>query len=481
MLQRRNKHLTALKHTVGLLVIPSRLIARNLLYTDFIRHTEIKGIQWIVVSSDPEDAVQISANESREWQQYFHPIRANPGRTSIGVFFDRVRYLFGIAIHMHLVHRFNILSGFQGFRSKLKQSWGLRKQYLREGQPMSKFFGFPFPKSRAIYNFLYRVYYSNWQTYQAVNKVFDNNAIEFVAIAQLQTHVITPYVLEANRRQIPILGINGSWDQPTTKGPLFPGLKFIFTQNEYVREDLIHFHNMRPENTQAVGWPQMDVYPKALDQVSPRASFLKEMGINQTDKVILFALNTPRLGGHELAVARSLYQKILAGEFGSGVSLLLRCHPLDTEWRLRWKEFLSRPRVVVDFPDWQSFEHIVTSIVHSEVVISSAGSFYLDALAMNQGAIGLAWEDESLPYYDRPARSYEMEHLQSMRDLGGVLVSNHSELEAAIKYALTNKFIEENSDPTRKKFFHALDGKSAKRLAEELADQVCKLLSLKGI
>lgn len=466
---------------VGLLVIPARLISRNLLCSEFLSNPRMVKFRWVVVTTDPKDSALLGQNGVREWREYFHPIRSNSTRTGWKIIWDRLKYLAGLFIHMHLVHRFNAIAGFNGFRVKLKQSWGLRKQYLREGQPMSAFFGFPFPTSRILYSFLFKLYYRDWQRYYAVENLYNDVKPDFVVMAQLQTHVITPYVLAAHSRGAPIFGINGSWDQPTTKGPLCPWLQSVFVQNEVVKAELQHFHGFRSEDAIVVGWLQMDGYPEARRTIIPREEFLRGLGVASPSTVILFALNTPRLGGHEPQIARALHRRIIAGEFGQETILVLRCHPLDTGWRERWKDFLDSPRVIVDFSNLQSLDRLAASIMHSTVVISSAGSFYLDALALERAAIGLAWEDKTLPFFDRPARAYDMEHLRPMGEIGGSLVRDEIELVNVLHHVLGGAPYPRFEKGKRKQHFHELDGRSAERLAIGLAKKIDAALEHEGL
>jgi hypothetical protein len=457
---------------VGLLVIPSRLIARNLLCSDFLSSPQMTALRWVVITTDPKDGELLSKSGYAQWREYFHPVRNNPGRGGWRIRWDQLRYYFGLFLHMHLVHRFNVIAGFVGFGMKLKQSWILRRQYLREGQPMSALFGFPFPTSNFLYSSLHKCYYRGWQRYNGIEKIFDDLKPDFVVIAQLQTHVVTPYVLAARSCDTPIFGLNGSWDQPTTKGPLFPWLRKVFVQNELVKEELVRFHDFRPENVIVIGWLQMDSYPEARRAPVSRENFLPGLGVAESSKVILFALNTPRLGRHERQIARALYRRIIEDEFGQQAILVLRCHPLDIAWQERWSEFLDSPRVIVDFPNVQSFEQLAASILYSEVIISSAGSFYLDSLALEKPTIGLAWEDKSLSFFDRPARAYEMEHLKPMREIGGSLVKDESELVNVLHQIFLGRDVQQLKEGRRERFFHELDGRSVERLAIGLAEQV---------
>lgn len=455
----------------ALLVIPSFLIARNLLKSSFLTEAASQGMRFTVVSPGPEDGKYLQDSGLADWKHYFHPLRANPGRSRLAMRWDRFRYLAGLFLHMQLIYRFNRIAGFGGFRQKLQQSWNLRRMYLREGQPMSRLFGLPFPLSPLLFRLLKRAYYSGWQRFRAVDGLIDEVRPDLIVIAQLQTHVVTPYVLAGRAKGIPLVGVNGSWDQPTTKGPLCPWLGRVFTQNGVVKDELEKYHSLPRDKIETVGWLQMDRYPEAAAKASARDAFLAKMRFPPDARYILFALNTPRLGVHEPEIAQAIAERLAHGEFGEDVYLVLRCHPLDTTWQARWGAYCSRPRVFLQPPEMESFDLLIESIHHSHGVIGSAGSVLLDALALERPAIALAWEDERCPYHDRPARAYEMEHLKSLLSSGMRIARGTGELIEAVHACLSSEQRTETESMRRLRrlYFGQLDGMAARRLATGIA------------
>jgi hypothetical protein len=313
-----------------LVILPSPLMARNFLRTDILRllgsgeETEIT-----VVSPNPDDRELVEKNEAT-WHPYFHPRRSKvAGEDGILGQLLRAgryaRYLAGLFLHMGLTYRINTLSGFEGFSARLRQSLSLRKIYLREGLPMSRLFGFPFPKSRPLYRFLYQCYYQRWQSFGPVEKFVAQVKPDLMILSMVQTHMVTPYALAARHLKVRILGINGSWDQPTTKGPVCPGIERIAAQNDIVRDELIRYHHIAAEKIKPIGWLQMDAY---FHQSGPgREEVLRRLGIPAAHRYILFAANAPRLGLHEPEVFKQLAMQVQANTFGADVTLVCRCHP----------------------------------------------------------------------------------------------------------------------------------------------------------
>jgi hypothetical protein len=114
---------------------------------------------------------------------------------------------------------------------------------------------------------------------------------------------------------------------------------------------------------------------------------------------------------------------------------------------------------------------MANQIRHAAAVLSPAGSILLDAVGLDSPAIALAFENDDEPYYDRLARRYDMEHLRSLIETGGVaLASNRSELAAHVTAALADR----DRDAAKRAMLRAqqlepLDGRSAERLVAIIA------------
>src|SRR5262249_43057322 len=164
----------------------------------------------------------------------------------------KLRLLLGYLLHLAIVFRFNALTGFRGAEQRLMQSWALRSIAIKDGVPASRWFGWPFPRSRRIYGWLLRLYYSSWQRHASIERLFDEVKPVLVVLGHVQTHFCTPYALTASVRNIPILGVIGSWDQPTTKGPLTAGVTRFVVQSRAVADDLARYHAVPRQRIQVV-------------------------------------------------------------------------------------------------------------------------------------------------------------------------------------------------------------------------------------
>ena len=500
-----------------LVVLPSPLMARNFLRTQaLLMLRQQLGAHVTVVSPNPDDRGVVQ-EIGATWLPYFHP-RRWAGAASLAALqippsppflkggtnailsppslpplekggrggFEKaanapspqvgrsrrltwyLRYLAGLALHMSLTYRLNSMCHFSGFAARLRQSWPLRKIYLREGLPMSRVFGFPWPRSSLVYRWLYRLYYSRWQTFEPVNSLVAQLKPDLVVLGMIQTHMVTPYALAARLAGIPILGINGSWDQPTTKGPVCPDIKRIVVQNDIVLEQLVRYHSIAKERIAVIGWLQMDAY--AQGATVAHEDLFNRIGIAPGNRYILFAANAPRLGKHEPALVLALAKQIQAGALGDDVMLLCRCHPQDTQWQARWGWAAHLPGVVVEPPELGALDHLAALIRSAAVVIASAGSINLDAIALDTPTIGLAWEEPTLPYWDQPARAYDQEHLTGLRSSSGMAFArNHTELILACKRYLDSRTADSSGRAhLRERYLYRLDGGAAARLVNKV-------------
>jgi hypothetical protein len=458
-----------------LVVLPSPLMARNFLRSQALSLLKCNDdTDVVVVSPNPDDRPVVESTGAR-WLPYYHPRRTTfgPGILANLIRWTRyTRYLAGLAIHMSLTHRFNRISAFRGFSGRLKQSWSLRRVYLREGLPMSPLFGVPFARSEVLYRLLKRLYYSRWQSFGPVNRLLQDFRPDVMILSMVQTHMVTPYALAAHRVNVPILGINGSWDQPTTKGPVVPGVSRFLVQNAIVREELVRYHGIPEDRVALIGWLQMDAYTRVGETES--ADQLRRFDLPAGTRYILFAANAPRLGSHEPKIVRELAAAIRSGAFGSGVVLLCRCHPQDAKWQSRWSWALDLPFVIVQPPDLGPLEHLTAVITHASVVVASAGSINLDAIALDVPSIGIAWEDESLPYYDRPARAYDLEHLADLRGSDGMAFAHDmpSLISACQRYLKDRALDAAGRATLRQRYLYRLDGGAARRLYDNAKDML---------
>lgn len=458
-----------MSRTATILVLsPFDMITRNMVATDVAhRLAEEPGLRTILATRNDADAARLAAlgpqithepmvrflRAPRNWRE-----RAAEALLTAGY-----------GLHLVLTHRFNAVRGFKGHQDRLAQSWAMRKPALREGLPVLRFLDKPFPRSRGLLDGLGRLYWAGWQRHPRAVELFDREKPDMVVLAHCQNHFVAPYVLEALKRGVPILGVNGSWDQPTTKGPLVPGIRRMLAQSRNVVRDLVEHHGVSAEDCVVVGWPQMDIYARPEAHVG-REDFLRQVGLPPGRRYILVGAYTERLGPHEPAMCRWIADANARGVFGPDVTLWIRCHPNETQAAERFGDLEKRPDVVVEKPGMGDLAGLANLVRHAACVVSSAGTISLDAAALDTPAIAVAFEDESLPFHDRPSRRYDMEHYAAVMATRGVRkVTSIDELGAAITAYLADRARDAAERAAlRAEHLEPLDGRSAERTVAEI-------------
>jgi hypothetical protein len=395
------------------------------------------------------------------WLTAPRPFRSRRVRTVL----SDLMFTVGFGVHMSRTHRFNRIWGFRGFENQLAASRASRRVALRQGHPVARWLGWPFPRSRLLLRLLNAINFAPVFSHSEVNEILDVTGPDLLVVGHVQTPFVTPVILGAKKRRIPILGVLGSWDHPTTKGPIPDGLSHLAIPNRDTADELMRFGV--PENHWTiVGWPQMDVY--RTQPRSDRATALRRLRLEEDRTLILAGTYPSRLGAHEPAVLAELATAVGNGEFGARVSLVIRSHPMDSDWTRRFGMLHAPPAVVVQAPQLGSLGELADLIAHSAVVITSAGTLCLDAAALDTPAVGLAFSlDPHLPAQDNPMRLFEMDHYAKVVATGGVRVAtSFGELTHLIQAYLSDPSRDrENRHVLRSQFLEPLDGDSAHRIA----------------
>lgn len=460
-----------------IVVLPFEMSVRNFVTSPVAAHLATdETLEVMIVSRNENDRAAIEAlpGHRLSWQPIMRPFQRSTAaigtpRRRIRLLAADVRAALGHYLSTILVYRFNSINRFRGFLDRLKQSRALRRLAIKEGLPLSRCLGFPLPANPTVFRILKALYHSDWQRHPLVEETFDRFCPDVLVIAHLQHAFVTPYVLAAMARGVPILGINGSWDQPTTKGPLMPAVKRVLAQSRQVVDDLATLHGVPREAMEVVGWPQMDIYADAA-AVRGRAQFLTDIGLVPGARYILVAAYTDRLGAHEPAMCRALSMEIERGRFGPGAALFVRSHPLDRNWQKRLGALARPPSVIVEPPSLGALDHLANLIRHAEVVISSAGTINLDAAALDTPSIAVAFEDEEVPYYDRAARRYDMEHVAAVMASGGIrkAASLAELIEVTRAYMADRGRDAAGRAALRAQHLAPLDGNASRRIAEAI-------------
>ena len=461
------------------MLLPNNMAVRNTLETPVLEELAAReDLEVCFLTPSPDHAAKITSacGERFTWSDMGNPTgKSLPlSHGSAGVVWRRLaeralmkpfRQWAGWG---NLVFRFNERAGFTGHRFKKKLPPERRERENLAGNYPDPRFGRPFPSSRFIYNLIYRLYHTTWYSEPAVEAFFDDYEPDLLVIHNVQNQAIRPWISAARRRSMPMLGIVGSWDQPTSKGPMPPGLGCIILQSQIMKEQLITHHEVPAEKSEVTGWPQMDIY-KRQGSIGSKADLYQELGLDPERRIILFGGNSARLGGHEPSIARHLANQACEEAWGSNVSLVIRPHPNDHSWAERFTALHKPPMVTVLPNESGRLLFLADLLDHASVVLASVGTILLDAVGMDTCVVNIAFDgDLSLGYYDSIRRWAELDHFRPVLASGGVASANSFEqMDEAIRSYLTDPELHaEGRARCRKEQLKPFDGKAACRLAD---------------
>jgi hypothetical protein len=453
------------------------MAARFLLHSPVLARLAAEpGIQAVFLSDQPEhaDTVAASGADHLGWRRLASPVEPAPGLTA-GPWPRAGRRLahrlwqratgrwagFG-----NLVFRFNEIQGFAGHRrKKLLPPDKLEREALAGNHPDPRL-GRPFPRSRLLLRLLYASYYSTWYSEPGVEAFCDQYRPHLLVLYHLQHPGLRPWLSAARRRRLPVLGIVGSWDQPTTKGPLCPGVESYAVQSRRMASELVRLHGVDPSRVAVTGWPQMDPYrDPAL--VWERERLCAEIGAEPERALITLGANSARLGAHEPSIAGRLAEWVASGGPGRPATLVIRPHPKDGAWRERFGGLHRPPHCLVLPREVGRLELLANLLRHSAALLASSGSVLLDAVALDTCAIGIAYDgDLEPPRHQSIARAYEQDHYRPVVTSGGVrLARDHQSLLEAVAEALADPGRDAAGRAAlRAEHLEPLDGRASERL-----------------
>ncbi|MGQ9652439.1 MAG: hypothetical protein ACUVXD_00055 [Thermodesulfobacteriota bacterium] len=485
------------QHTVSLqsqglpkvaLVLPNAMAVRNFVETPVLGLlAERRDLMAVILTNSQEDKDRISHQGAGylQWADLRHPT-SNRDTSDLAMRVRRLAHkavarviLRGKAEFGNLVFRFNHLEGFVGHRQKSRLPAERRLREATAGNYVDERLGRPWAGSPTMYGLLYNLYYSNWYSAPTVEAFFDEFCPDLLVLGHVQNEGIRPYVAAARRRKIPILGIVGSWDQLTTKGPICPGLERLVVQSQVMRGELVRYHHVPDERIEVTGWPQMDYYMQE-GVMLPRDVFLRSLGLPAERRLLLFGANTPRLGPHEPGIASYLATGVAKNRYGRPCSLVIRPHPRDRDWTARFGGLHDPPHVLVQASEMGRLQHLANLLQHADVLVASSGSICLDAVALDTCVVNLAFDgDLRVDHFESVRRWYEMEHFAAVVRTGGTrLVEGYDELDSAIVTYLNDPDTDtEGRKRLRQEQLEPLDGHASDRLVSVILREAVKAAS----
>ena len=465
-----------------LFVLPNRFASRNILTSDIpsiLSETEDRFLTFVSLFPDDEQMVLSFNKKNLAWRHLAKPEPASHLPFFVGLKYAAMNMVYSF-VHFLLLKKARhdaLFYRFHKLHNLFIHWWWVAKKKdsptSLNGEVQKKLIdstlAWPFPNSKIFFSLLKRLRFWQWASNTKVEAFFEKNRFDLVVFNFVQTSPIFPYIIAAKRRGVKTVGIVGSWDNPTTKGPLYPCQRYI-VQNRYMADMLKKYHDIDQNMVTIVGWPQMDIYKKP-GIIEGREQFLSAMSLAPRCRLLLFGASTKRFGRHEPSVLRYILRQREAGVYGPEIALVIRAHPGDHNWQERLAEFQGLDNVIVEPPNYTDRTHLTNLLHHADIVMSTAGTICLDAVAFDTCAISIAFDGEVQQTSNEGAAIfYQSEHYASVIKTGGTrLVESFADLDQAI----LNYLNDPQQDADKRLALRALhlepfDGKAGERLVHTI-------------
>jgi hypothetical protein len=260
--------------------------------------------------------------------------------------------------------------------------------------------------------------------------------------------------------------------------------------NQQMRQELIDFHDVQADRISVVGGAHLDLYHQD-NLLLPRGVFLHSLGVDPVRKLIVYGTNTARHGPDEPAVARHVAERVAANAYEYPTALLIRPHPKDRRWQMRFGRLDNLPNVQVrrssDFGAHQEHNGIQQAITdlqllvnlmkHADVVLNGPGTLALDAIAFDTPVINVGCDgDRQLPYAQSLLFRYDFDHYAKVIKAGGTrLVKSYEELDETINAYLREPALDAaGRERVRQEQLAPFDGRVGERIVTTILSMIGK-------
>lgn len=324
---------------------------------------------------------------------------------------------------------------------------------------------------------IFRAIFKRWADLGPLPRLFEELSPDLVVSTDAFHSAECLVLCSATRQKISTLAMVRSWDNCYSKGllPVLPGK--LLTNTHFLKEEAHIIHGMPLEHIKVIGLPQMDSFfnPAPFD----RAAFMRKLGADPTDKLIVFAPGGSVLTDIDWQLCEILRDAISNGTIRYPVHVLVRNHPHHPADLSRFKSdnhfTIEKPGTLVG-GNVKNAEltradqsHLYETLAAADVLLWVATTLGIDAAALDRPEIMINFDGyEQRPYHHSVRKFHEENHMKKLVATGGVRVArNAQELVEWINNYLDNPSLDEEN---RKKIVDTqlvyTDGKAGERFAQ---------------
>ena len=317
--------------------------------------------------------------------------------------------------------------------------------------------------------------------------IFKRQMPDLLFATDLQNDLDLDAIAAAREGDVPVIGMIRSWDNPTSSAGLLRAIPDeLVVWSPYVKRQVVDIQHIPQEIIRMVGIPQYDWYVKE-EIYQTREQFLKKFGIDPAKKMILFAGIGSFLNPHEPEVAEIFSEALKTGDLPENTVVLFRPHPafgIDKD-RINALGNVVFDNTVSGYSgkersswemDRDNMAHLVNSLRHADVVVTTASSVTMDAVAFGKPVVCVAFDGKTQePYWKSVKRFYHdyTHYIEISKTKGFKIANTKEELIRDINVYLEHP--EEDTEGRKRlfeEFIWKLDGHSAERLVEVILKKV---------
>lgn len=340
---------------------------------------------------------------------------------------------------------------------------------LHEVDRLRMYLGFPFPRSKIIFNFL-NVIYRNMP-----HCIREKIEADIILVTNTQNPCAQIFAKYGKQNNISVILVVNSWDHLTHGGKAIDAkiVENYIVWNNIQKEEMIRFHGISPDKIYISGPLQFDALHK---DSFPTGEVYKKYNINKNKKIIFYPLYNQRFGFFEPAIIKYLIDKrdMIKKDF----TIIVRPYPFDDDFANRFKYILPSDDIIImkideDFKKDRSNMSLL--LRQSDVVICGPGTAAIEAMYCDTPVIhmGIDGSDEETLY----KKFFFTDHYETiMNKNAGLFVKDFSELVRAINLFFDNPaLLKEQRQEVAKEQIFFLNGKAS----EKVVGQIERFISMR--
>ena len=438
--------------------LPPGLLVRNILFTGVLNKLAARGDIRVVVFTNVPDIAE----------RYPHP----GDDLVFEPFPQQARYTLKNVLNRMLSVRFYKMNENRSLKSK--------RRTLRRAKPwiylLETLLSQPFPRSRMLYRRLSALA-AGGSVSDRVRSLFAYYRPSLMFATHPTRMFEYDFLSHARKTGVTSVGMIMSWDVPTTKGHISAPADHYLVWNRIMKADLMRLFDLSDDQVSVTGIPQFDIYSEPIDP-SQREVFLRGQGLDPNKKTVLFSTSPPWINMEEPEILKRLATALEARGTGT-VQILARLHPREDPRRY---EGIQYPNLRFQIPTsepgdaWlldldQSFlPQLRDTINSSDVVINTASTMTIDAVALDRPVINISFDLEPKNYSRSCRRFYDFDHYRPVVDSGAAKIATSFEemVDSIFRYLHNPESERHQRTHLRETMCYRVDGGSAQRIADIL-------------